>query len=112
MMKRTKVPKAKSTGEETLALHFRVEQLQPAREFLFASPRKWRFDFCFPDRMLAIEVDGFGHNRQHNFEKDLAKLNCAAMLGWAVLRFTTAQVKSGEAIAVILEALGLEPKEG
>ena len=35
----------------------------------------------------------------------MEKYNTAALLGWTVLRFTPAMVKSGAAINLVLEAL-------
>ena len=68
------------------------QDLPPAvREYLFASPRRWRFDFCWPDRRLAVEVDGGtwspGDGR-HNTDADRRKLNAAAAAGWRILRFS------------------------
>jgi len=37
--------------------------------------------------------------------RNMAKQNDAVLLGWAVLRFTPAQVKNGEAIAFVQRAL-------
>ena len=37
----------------------RTEKLPPfEREFRFASPRRWRFDFCWPERKVAVEIEG------------------------------------------------------
>jgi hypothetical protein len=30
----------------------------PTREYVFAPPRKWRFDFAWPDIKLAVEING------------------------------------------------------
>jgi very-short-patch-repair endonuclease len=111
-------PRKLSVGEETLALQLRAEKITGwEREYRFASPRCWRFDFVFPRHRLAIEVDG--GNRmvrrdkngkpvvvgRHTGEKDAEKANTAALLGWRVLRYSPAQVRRGDAIAAILEAL-------
>ena len=99
-----------SEGEELFALHCKVKRLSPIREWAFAKPRRWRFDFCFPKEKLAVEIDGGTwiqgrHNRGSSIKKDYEKHNTAALLGWTVLRFTTAMVKSGAAINLVLEAL-------
>lgn len=102
---------AKSEGEELMALHIRAERLPPAeREWRFHPTRMWRFDFCWPGRRLALEVEGGvwargRHTRGSGYTKDLEKYNAAAMLGFRVLRFTTDQVKDGSAIALLREAL-------
>jgi very-short-patch-repair endonuclease len=104
---RYKLPKVGSKGEEAFALHCRVEGLNVYREFPFAPPRKWRFDFAFPEKKLAVEVEGgFGGRHQRGgFVTDMEKYNAAAKLGWMVLRFTTAMVVRGDAINEVLEAL-------
>lgn len=100
-----------SEGEETLALHIRAEKLpEPVREYRFAPDRKWRFDFAWPDEKLAVEVEGGvwsggRHTRGAGFLKDAEKYNRAALMGWRVLRFDTAQVRDGTAIAAVREAL-------
>ena len=97
-----------SPGEEAFWLHCRAEGLKPLREHLFHFKRKWRFDFAFPERMVAVEIEGgYGgrHQRPDGFTGDCVKYNAAAMLGWRVFRYTTAMVMSGEAINDILEAM-------
>jgi hypothetical protein len=74
--------------------------------------RMWRFDFAWPAHMLAVEVDGGTwaggrHTRGAGFERDCEKVNEAVLRGWRVLRFTTKQVDSGEALAWIERALGV-----
>ena len=59
------IPRALSVGEEAFALHCRVENLKPERELVFQSSRKWRFDFAFPEKMLAVEIEGLGGGRHH-----------------------------------------------
>lgn len=102
----SKIPQAGSPGEEAFALHCRVERLSPEREFLFASDRKWRFDFAFPAEKVAVEIEGRGrHQSFGGFEKDAEKYNAAAKLGWRLLRYTPAMVMRGDAIADVLEIL-------
>lgn len=109
-MARVRPPAPRSPGEEAFALHCRVENLTPEREFVFCE-RKWRFDFAWPERKLAVEVEGgvFSGRSRHTtgsgYEGDLRKYNRAARRGWTVLRFTTAMVLSGEAIQEVLETL-------
>ena len=100
-----------SEGEELMALHVRAEKLPaPVREFRFAPPRQWRFDFAWPEQKLAVEVEGGiftkgRHSRGSGMLADMEKYNRAALLGWRVLRFFTDQVRDGSAIAVVKEAL-------
>lgn len=83
---------------------------EPVREHRFHPVRKWRFDFAWPDRMLAVEVEGGAftggrHTRGVGFQLDCQKYNAAVLSGWRVFRFTSQQVMSGEAITVVQEAL-------
>jgi very-short-patch-repair endonuclease len=99
----SKIPKALSPGEEAFALHCRVEGLAPQREWPVCSGRRWRYDFAFPDRKLAIEIEGGiftqgGHTRGKGYERNLEKYNMAAFLGWTVLRYSTDMVLAGTAI--------------
>lgn len=105
-----KLPKKLSPGEEAFALHCRVKKLEPAREFLFHPNRMWRFDFAFPQKLIGIEIEGGTwtdgrHSRGSGYEKDLAKYNTAARMGWVILRYTTQMVMSGEAINDVLEVI-------
>jgi very-short-patch-repair endonuclease len=54
--------------------------------------------------MLAVEIDGAVHRIKGRFKADLERHNLAQLLGWLVLRFSPADVKSGRALGV-LEAL-------
>ena len=79
-------------------------------EYQFFPPRKFRFDYacCTPCSTgdygwkLAVEIDGGiwtvgRHTRGLGFQRDMEKLNLAAIEGWSVLRFTPKQVLSGQA---------------
>lgn len=82
----------------------------PVAEFCFALPRRWRFDWAWPERKVAVEQDGglwkYGrHNRPAGAIKDMEKLNRAEALGWTVLRFTPDQVRNGTALNVLREVL-------
>lgn len=68
----------------------------PCREWLFAKPRRWRFDFAWPVQLVAVEVDGgawLPHGGRHNTDADRDKLNHAAALGWRVLRCSTTMLR-------------------
>lgn len=62
---------------------------EPVFEYRFAPPRRWRFDAAWPDRKLAVEVQGglfMGgrHSRGGALRKEHEKLNTAASMGWRV----------------------------
>lgn len=82
----------------------------PEREFLFHKRRKWRFDFAWPDLLIAVEVEGgvFSggrHVRGQGYESDCEKYNEAQLIGWMVLRFTPGMIKRGKADQVIEKAI-------
>lgn len=82
----------------------------PAREYQFYKPRRWRFDFAWPDKWVAVEVEGGtwingAHNRGAHFESDCEKYNTATAYGWKVFRFTAKMVKDLSAIEVIKASL-------
>lgn len=52
-----------------------------------------RIDAAYPDRKIAIEVDGYGaHTSPEAFQRDRTRQNHLVTLGWTVLRFTWADV--------------------
>ncbi|MFC3107414.1 hypothetical protein ACFOFO_05490 [Undibacterium arcticum] len=100
----------KSAIEETFALHCKAYGLTPEREFKFHPSRKWRFDFAWPDRKCAVELEGGiwtggRHTRGSGVIGDMEKYNQAGALGWFVFRFDGGAVKRGEAIKFINEVL-------
>ena len=67
------------------------------REYRFAPPRKWRFDFAWKADKVAVELEGGTwsggrHTRGAGFEDDCEKYNEATRLGWRVLRFTSSML--------------------
>jgi very-short-patch-repair endonuclease len=108
------IPRILSEGEETFALHCQAYLHpvdQPVREHQFCN-RKWRFDFAWPSKKVAVEVEGgtsFGksrHSKGAGFERDAEKYNRAAREGWIVLRYSTRMVIAGDAINEVVEVLG------
>jgi very-short-patch-repair endonuclease len=102
-----------SNAEESLATLIKWEKLPvPSREYTFASPRRWRFDFAWWQHKVAVEVEGGSwiagrHTRGSSFEKDCEKYNAANLKGWNVYRVTPRMVEDGRAIALIRQALGV-----
>lgn len=71
-----------------------------------AGLKDWRMDFAWPDRKLAVEIEGGiwtggRHNRGVGMVGDMRKYNAAALMGWKVLRFDGDAIKSGEAINTV-----------
>lgn len=110
---RTQVRRATgSMYEQALAAEVVAMGLpRPQREWRFHPVRKWRFDLAWPERLLAVEVEGGGfvqgrHTRGAGMEGDCVKYNEAALLGWTVIRVTPGMVRSGQAIKYVWRALG------
>jgi len=104
-------PKKGSEGEEMLAMQLHVKKIGDwKREYRFSPPRRWRVDFAWPDKMLAVEIEGGiwtggRHTRGAGFENDCLKYNALSLAGWRLLRFTPEMVKSGRALSQIELAL-------
>lgn len=113
-------PKARSASnqvrkaQQVTSLHGKVlAQLvgfpDPAIELLFHPKRKWRLDYAWPGRMLAVEIhggihSGGRHTRGKGFVEDRAKMNEAALLGWTVIEATPEHIQSGQLRAWLLAA--------
>lgn len=88
---------------------------EPTREYKFSIHRNFRFDFAWPQFMLAVEIEGgtrgiSRHTQPDGYERDTEKYNLAATNHWTVLRYTTQKVTSGHAITEIEQAL-MQAKE-
>jgi very-short-patch-repair endonuclease len=104
----------KADLEGTFAMQLKAMNLpEPKREYRFHPVRKWRFDFAYPDRKIAIEVEGGTYTRKSRhtspvgYRNDIIKYNSATALGWKVYRGDTAMVRDGSLIAQIVEVFGL-----
>jgi hypothetical protein len=91
------------------------------RQHLFAKAaigRLWRFDFCWREYMLAVEIQGIvvrkingrimtiaGHGDVTSMRRDHAKLNVATLLGWSVLQFMQDEIKPRRAIECTIQVL-------
>lgn len=80
-------------------------------EYRFHPTRKWRFDFAWPEKRLAVELDGVvwmgrgRHQTPTGMRGDCDKGNEAIRHGWRVLHFMQLQVRSGEAILFLRDIL-------
>lgn len=66
----------------------------PVGQHVFHPERKWRFDFAWPDLLVAVEIDGgvfqsraTGHRSIGGLIRDMEKSNAAQIQGWCLLRF-------------------------
>ena len=80
-------------------------------QHVFHHARAWRLDFSWPERLVAMEVDGGtwiggAHSRGKGQERDCEKMAAAVIMGYRVMRATTNQVKNGTAARWLEAALG------
>lgn len=73
------------------------------QEYRFHPKRRWRFDFAWPEKRIAVEVEGGTwtggrHTRGAGFEADCEKYMEALLAGWRVLRVTAGLVRDGRAV--------------
>lgn len=75
--------------------------------------RMFRSDGAYVAERILLEVQGGiwaqdpgRHNRGSGYERDCARDNLAALLGWKLLRFTERMIKDGTATRTIARALG------
>lgn len=100
-----------SRHESELEIQIRALRLpSPEREFLFMRPRRFRFDFAWPEHKVALEAEGGTwiagrHTRGSGYESDCIKYSEAAIRGWKVIRATGKMIKDGTAIDLLQRAL-------
>ena len=80
----------------------------------FVPGRQYRFDRCWLDRRVAVEVQGGiwsggRHARGSGIAAECVKLSIAAALGWRVLPVTRDMIESGQAVDLIRQALEIAP---
>ena len=83
---------------------------EPETQAMLIPGRKWRWDFAWPSKRLAVEIQGGiwtrgKHGRGSGIVNDMDKLNAATLAGWRVLQFANTHVRSGEAVALIEKAI-------
>lgn len=88
---------------------FAAHGLHPVAEHRFDEARKWRFDFAFPDKRVALEVQGGlftggRHSRGPALLKEHEKLNAAACAGWRILYTIPQNLCMIETVEMIREA--------
>ena len=113
-----------SNLEREFAMQVRALQLpEPKREYRAIPKRRFRFDFAWPDRRLAVEVQGgiwmrtgsgrsAGHANPQRMRRDYEKHNLATLHGWRVLYFTPGMVRGGTAITTLQQVMCREVSDG
>ena len=105
--------KVKRIREQFVAL-LKSEGVNAVTEHQFHPTRKWRFDYAFPDSMVAVEVEGGvwtggRHTSGAGFIKDMEKYNTALLHGWRVYRTTPKMLTSREVITDIVYLCSHKP---
>ena len=82
----------------------------PVREHRFNPKTQHRFDFAWPNYMVAVEIEGGvwvggRHNTGKGFISDCRKYNLAAERGWVVLRYTPEDLK-GDRLLWTMDQVG------
>jgi very-short-patch-repair endonuclease len=76
----------------------------PVKELVFAKPRRFRFDFAWPEHMVALEVDGGTrggtgrHSRGAGYDADCEKSYLAIKAGWRVIHVTGTHIRAGRMV--------------
>ena len=68
-----------------------------------AGLQDWRFDFAWPEKKIAVEIDGgqwMSGGGRHNTDGDRLKLNTAAVLGWRVIRFSVKTMQDDPIVCI------------
>jgi very-short-patch-repair endonuclease len=68
--------------------------------------RTFRIDLAYPDRRVAIELDGWEfHKTRTAFDSDRSRANLLVAAGWTLVRFTSRSAET-EIVACVTAALG------
>lgn len=83
---------------------------EPVEEHRFHPVRRWRFDYAWPNKKVALEVEGGTwsggrHTRGSGFEGDCLKYSEAAIMGWKVIRCTTKMMRECIYLDLVKRAL-------
>jgi len=95
---------------------------KPKTEFVFHPDRNWKFDYCYPDKKIAIEKEGGIFNQKKTKKdgttyiskgahgsitgilRDIEKYTEAAILGYRVIRIVASDFLKWESIEKIQRA--------
>lgn len=70
---------------------------KPKRNYLFNPPRKQELDFAWPERKIAVEVQGMVHRIKGRFNADMEKRALALLAGWKILEVGGREIRNGVA---------------
>ena len=111
---RGSIPKPNLEAEFTLQLRslgFK-EGIDFIREYKFHPTRKWRLDFAFIERKIAIEIEGgtyargkSRHTTGAGYGADCVKYNELILLGWVLLRGDSKMVRDCSLLSFVERAM-------
>ena len=80
---------------------------QPLVEYPFSKHlgRKHRADCCFVEQRLIVEIQGAVHRIAGRFQADRERSQVIAILGYRLMLVSPTQVRSGEAVELVRQAL-------
>lgn len=89
----------------------------PTFEHVFHAERKWRFDLCWPELKISLEIQGGAfsggrHTQGVGYENDREKSFTAQMDGWIAIEVTTNQIAKGKAMEWLGKTMELRRREG
>jgi hypothetical protein len=76
-----------------------LEIAPPQREYRFMPNRDFRLDYAWPEKKLAVEVNGMVHRIKERFLRDTEKVAYALIHGWIVLPISGDDVRSGRGVS-------------
>lgn len=84
----------------------------PQTEYVFAPPRKFRADYCWPEAKVIVERNGGiwkkgGHSSGGGILRDYEKSNLAQLAGYKYLQFTPRELESGSVLPTLKILLGV-----
>ena len=96
--------------QNMIFLHLLSERgLKPTQEYKFHPERRWLFDYAFPERLLAVEVEGGiyngkAHGSISGIKRDIEKYSEAAAYGWRIVRVLPEDIGKKKTIDLIFRA--------
>ena len=101
-----------SNWERILLFQIRATDLpEPVTQWRFHPTRRWRFDLAYPDKLIAIEVQGGiwrkgAHSSGMGITRDCEKACEATILGWRLMPVTPEMIQDGRALNAIERMMG------
>jgi very-short-patch-repair endonuclease len=71
---------------------------QAERNWYHIPDRMFTLDFAWPDKKIAVEIQGHAHRIRSKFAADIEKRALALLSGWVVMELSGAEVRSGRGI--------------